>query len=725
MRWKIVTGLILIGGAFGQTLQSRPQSTDWFVQFDMSRTPTTDDKVPGSTVVSISDYFKTNKLPVKTPSLQSILSAGSSGPSGTLASAEFKRQVSLLNSLGKDDVFSTLRRGSSPQATTFNNLINSPTKGITVSDKRGSFQYLVLNTDKLPSHSEQLPPGYVLSVRNVIAGAAFKIDFDVQNLLPPGEKLAEGETLWIGDLPPSVTIQSVGSDKFNLNFGLTQPEVNLYFYRMPGLNDVRKDYPSQQAYRTTFYPGYKFKSDEIKVKSTTINYAGAVSPLDRTKPLNIVFTDIGKDALAAFNFPKIGEDYGYSVGGIFPVDPVEAALNDGFFGMPYMTKREGWIWQPYLTRKGYCIKDTGKFPLAELDLDPKYNTYKDGLTRMNNWAFGTTPPCYTVKGLPMHYGTDITALAGTPVYNSIEGTFLGDQILGRAGLVRSVSLGRAQRNGFSDQYVVMRYMHLDRCNVPKLKIGERIKPGTLLGYVAKGEKVIKCGVDFYPHLHSEIVLAYRSQLPGIGEITSGKYIDSLMFLNQVALVNKALAARKNSSAQPTAQAPAQPPVPQPQPAQPTTPPVVKPNTTPTRPAPTFVDWKLKGCVPQYEQPGQPTKVGPSTTAINVSVNYLCTVQLIVKPNKEKFEQASFWYDVRFTENGRPANAIFKADPKSDVITPRAGGLTFNGKDTYTFVIPIKIKPREGRIYSELRAFGEITFEGTKTKTINIPIPVKY
>lgn len=348
-----------------------------------------------------------------------------------------------------------------------------------------------------------------------------------------------------------------------------------------------------------------------------------------------------------------------------------------------------------------------------------------GRTRTNPWGFATSPPCYNFGGNP-HYGTDITAGAGTPVYNSIRGTWLGDQDLGPSAIVRSISLGRAQRDGYYDQYTIVRYMHLNRCNLPKLQKNKPIEPGTLLGYVALNDKVT-CGIggDMYPHLHIEAMQAYQSQIDSTGKITSGRFFDSLLFLNQVALVNKALAARKNPSGQPTAQAPAQPPVPQPQPAQPTTPPVVKPDTTPTRPAPTFVDWKLKGCVPQYLQPGQPTRVGPSTTVINVSVNYLCTVQLIVKPNKEKFEQASFWYDVRFTENGRRANAEFKADHQRDVITPRVGGLTFNGKDTYTFVIPIMITPREGRIYSELRAFGEITFEGTKTKTINIPIPVKY
>lgn len=107
-------------------------------------------------------------------------------------------------------------------------------------------------------------------------------------------------------------------------------------------------------------------------------------------------------------------------------------------------------------------------------------------------------PWYTSNGYPPHYAVDFRSVEykGEPVYSSTPGKVIVNSYSSDAGYMVVLA------NFLSDKTIITRYLHLKEES--KLKVGEEIEQGTLIGYM--GSTGLATGV----HLHFEYWVCPRN-----------------------------------------------------------------------------------------------------------------------------------------------------------------------------------------------------------------------
>jgi murein DD-endopeptidase MepM/ murein hydrolase activator NlpD len=104
------------------------------------------------------------------------------------------------------------------------------------------------------------------------------------------------------------------------------------------------------------------------------------------------------------------------------------------------------------------------------------------------------PNGYTTRGF--HYGLDIAAPEGTPIYSPVDGVITGLDNIDANGGGKYVFIACGKAYGYEkDSDVGMLFLH---CSLVPGKVGDSVKRGTIVGLV--GETGWATG----PHLHFEV-----------------------------------------------------------------------------------------------------------------------------------------------------------------------------------------------------------------------------
>ena len=100
----------------------------------------------------------------------------------------------------------------------------------------------------------------------------------------------------------------------------------------------------------------------------------------------------------------------------------------------------------------------------------------------------------------------------------------------RPGGAVEVTLGRFTDSGGYANDVVMRYLHLNACQL-QVQAGQTVRAGQLLGYISS-RGTGPCTISFGPHFHLDVKVI-RSRPAAHTNVSDYYFVDSLLFVNQV------------------------------------------------------------------------------------------------------------------------------------------------------------------------------------------------
>ncbi len=302
----------------------------------------------------------------------------------------------------------------------------------------------------------------------------------------------------------------------------------------------------------------------------------------------------------------------------------------------------------------------------------------------HGWVFGARPPCYDIPNW-QHEGTDFRAQPGQPIYAMLPGVVNAARRLPgntvRPGGAVEVTLGRFTDSGGYANDVVMRYLHLNPCQL-QVREGQTVQAGQLLGYTSS-QGAGPCTISFGPHFHLDVKVI-RSRPAAHTNVSDYYFVDSLLFVNQVY--------RYLQNA-PTGTAPAV-----------------------TDQAPTFTAWTVQRCV-RGAQANAMLRAGAGV--------HQCDITIDTVPNGARPVRAEFSYELYYPgADGRPVRIVL---PDMDVWDTRASGspvsLTTQGA-RLRIRLPLSVRKRPDRVYSELRVIGRVYFDNGASKSIVQAIEVK-
>lgn len=444
---------------------------------------------------------------------------------------------------------------------------------------------------------------------------------------------------------------------------ITDQALSFELYRtFPALNPtVYGDEYLQQAYGPAAAPGTSM------ARRATIQNSSL-----RWTQINSLFYK-GRPATVALRRPPLKEIFaGFTLAPAVFKDPAQA-ISDGDLGRKngYTPSKDTPLFRAIQTT-GSCQANIVSFDGADLNHGA------------HGWVFGASPPCYNIPGW-QHEGTDFRAQPGQPIYAMLPGVVNAARRLPgttvRPGGAVEVTLGRFTDAGGYANDVVMRYLHLNACSL-QVREGQAVRAGQLLGYTS-GRGETGCDISFGPHFHLDVKVI-RSRPAANTNVADYYFVDSMLFVNQVYRY------LQNAS---TGDAP---PI---------------PNL-----APTFTGWTLERCV-QGGRAGAVLRAGAGVHRCDITVNTV--------PNGARAVRAEFSYELYYRgPDGQPTRV---AIGDMDVWDARTSGspVTFRAQGTQLRIqLPLSVRKRADRVYSELRVLGRVYFDNKSSKSIVQAIGVR-
>lgn len=468
------------------------------------------------------------------------------------------------------------------------------------------------------------------------------------------------------DLQVSKTVTEDGKILLDFTTGdaaVTDQAVSFELYRtFPSLNPTLygEDY-LRHAYGAAAPPG-----------TPTERRATIQSSSLRWTPMSSLFNK-NRAATVALNRPPLKAIFaGFKLAPAVFKDPAQA-ISDGDLGRKNgYTRSEDTPLYRAIQSTGSCLQNIVSLDGADLT------------HAAHGWVFGASPTCYDIKDW-QHEGTDFRAQPGQPIYAMLPGVVNAARPLPggtvRPGGAVEVTLGRFTDSGGYANDVVMRYLHLNACQL-QVQAGQTVRAGQLLGYISS-RGTGPCTISFGPHFHLDVKVI-RSRPAAHTSVSDYYFVDSLLFVNQVY--------RYLQNA-PTADAP----------------------VTPDR-APTFTGWTLERCV-------RGSQAGPVLTA-GAGV-HRCDITIDTVPNGARPVRAEFSYELSYPgADGRPVRIALPDMDVWDTHTSSSPLRLMAQGAQLRITLPLSVRKRPDRVYTELLVIGRLYFDNRASKTITQVIKVQ-